>query len=137
MLSPIYKIVCAVVFAAVSAGVTAATPEDFLRTFASEAQQTAPAFSGFSAERGAQFFTTRHSDWSCASCHTRNPLATGEHVRTGKKIAPLAPAANPERFSSVKKVDKWFRRNCNDVLDRACTPQEKGDLLTYLLSLKS
>ncbi|HET6803481.1 MAG TPA: DUF1924 domain-containing protein, partial [Casimicrobiaceae bacterium] len=29
-----------------------------------------------------------------------------------------------------------FRRNCNDVLSRACTPQEKGDVLAYLLELR-
>jgi hypothetical protein len=33
-------------------------------------------------------------------------------------------------------VEKWFKRNCNDVAGRACTALEKGDVLTYLLSLK-
>ena len=33
------------------------------------------------------------------------------------------------------KVEKWFARNCNDVLGRACTPVEKGDVLAWLLSL--
>jgi hypothetical protein len=56
-------------------------------------------------------------------------------VRTGKVISPLAPAADPERFTSTAKVEKWFARNCNDVLGRACTPVEKGDVLAWLLSL--
>jgi hypothetical protein len=30
-------------------------------------------------------------------------------------------------------VEKWFKRNCNDVLARACTPAEKADVLAYLL----
>jgi hypothetical protein len=33
-------------------------------------------------------------------------------------------------------VDKWFRRNCNDTLNRVCTPQEKADVTAWLLSLK-
>ena len=74
--------------------------------------------------------------WSCASCHTQNPLAAGKHASTGKRIAPLAPAANAERFSDARAVDKWFRRNCNDVLGRECTAKEKGDVLQYLMSLR-
>ena len=53
----------------------------------------------------------------------------------GKAFSPLAPAANPGRFRNVAKVEKWFKRNCLDVLKRACTPEEKGDVLTYLLSV--
>jgi hypothetical protein len=75
-------------------------------------------------------------EWSCASCHTQNPLSVGKHAKTGKDIAPLAPAANAERLTSPDKVEKWFKRNCNDVLGRTCTPQEKGDVLAFLLSLK-
>lgn len=59
----------------------------------------------------------------------------GKHSVTGKPIDPLAPAANPERFTNPAKVEKWFKRNCKDVLKRECTPQEKGDVLTYLLSI--
>ena len=90
----------------------------------------------FSAQRGATFFNATHGgEWSCASCHTANPLAPGRHARTGKTIAPLAPAGDAERFTSLGKAEKWFRRNCNDVLDRACTVQEKGDILAYLIGL--
>ena len=91
----------------------------------------------FSAQRGERFFKATHgSDWSCASCHTQNPLTPGKHAKTGKAIAPLAPAANPKRFTDAAAVEKWFRRNCNDVLGRACTAQEKGDVTQYLMSLK-
>ncbi|MGW8248298.1 MAG: DUF1924 domain-containing protein [Acidiferrobacterales bacterium] len=114
----------------------AETPADFLRTFENEARQE-KSFNGFSAERGRSFFQQTHgNDWSCASCHTKNPAAAGKHARTNKAIKPLAPSANPKRFTSARKVNKWFRRNCNDVVGRTCTAQEKGDILTYLMSVK-
>lgn len=105
--------------------------------FEAAARETAPDFAGFSNRRGEQFFKARHGgEWACASCHTNNPLVPGTHARTGKRIAALAPSANPKRFSDAGHVDKWFKRNCNDVLDRPCTAQEKGDVLEYLMSLK-
>ncbi|HET8707505.1 MAG TPA: DUF1924 domain-containing protein [Pseudomonadales bacterium] len=113
-------------------------PADFINQFSAEAKQVNAGFSGFSAERGKAFFTSTHgNDWSCASCHTQNPLAEGKHTVTSKIIQPLSPNANSERFTNPAKVEKWFKRNCNDVLKRACTAQEKGDVLTYLLSVKS
>jgi len=33
-------------------------------------------------------------------------------------------------------VEKWFKRNCNDVLGRACSAQEKADFTAYMISLK-
>jgi len=108
----------------------AATPAEILQGF------QARGAAGFSAPRGERFFKSRHgSDWSCATCHTENPLARGRHAKTGKAIAPLAPAANAERFTDPARVEKWFRRNCNDVLGRPCDAQEKGDVLAYLMSL--
>jgi hypothetical protein len=117
-----------------SAAAFAQTPEQTLTGLTAEA---GPRFQGFSAARGEQFFKSTHgNDWSCATCHTKNPTDQGKHAKTGKLIKPLSPLANPERFTDQAKVDKWFKRNCNDVLDRACTPLEKGDVLTYLMSLK-
>jgi hypothetical protein len=114
----------------------AETPADIARMLEAAARQSAPQFAGFSAERGAAFFRSAHGgEWSCSSCHTGNPLDPGRHARTGKTIAPLAPAANAERFTSLAHVEKWFRRNCNDVLSRACTPQEQGDVLAYLMQV--
>ena len=92
-------------------------------------------FTGFSAERGAVFFRTRGADWSCTTCHTPDPRKPGRHTVTGKPIEPMAPAMNPQRLTDAAKVEKWFKRNCKDVLDRECTAQEKGDLITYLRSL--
>jgi cytochrome c553 len=65
---------------------------------------------------------------SCASCHGTNLKAEGKHVITDRKIAPLSPAANPERFADLKKVEKWFKRNCKEVAGRECTAAEKGGL---------
>jgi hypothetical protein len=109
----------------------AETPRDFLTRFEKEAG--APA----SAERGARFFTAKQGgEWSCASCHTEKPTQAGRHAKTDKAITPLAPAANAERFTDAAKVDKWFRRNCNDTLNRVCSPQEKADVMAWLLALK-
>ena len=89
------------------------------------------------AARGQQLFTTRQGgEWSCSSCHHSPPTTRGQHASTGKPIAPLAPAFNREAFTDTAKVDKWFRRNCKDVLSRECSAGEKADVLAYLLSLK-
>lgn len=109
----------------------AITPAEQLAAYT--AQATAPA----KAERGQQLFTSKHGkDWSCASCHTATPTSDGKHASTAKVIQPMAPAVNPERFTDPAKTEKWFRRNCNDVMGRECTPTEKADVLAWLLTLK-
>ena len=133
--SPMFPFVAVVAFL-VTASAAAETPADFQRSFETSARQEAAGFAGFSAQRGAAFFKSTHGrEWSCASCHTQNPATPGRHAKTDKPITPLAPAANAERFTRTDKVEKWFRRNCNDVLGRACTASEKGDVLAYLMSL--
>jgi hypothetical protein len=91
---------------------------------------------GFSAERGKLLWTSSHSidseQRACSSCHTADPAARGKHVKTGKPIEPIAVSVNPERFTDMAKTEKWLRRNCKWTLGRECTPQEKGDLLTWL-----
>lgn len=115
---------------------TAATPAEIQQALEAGARAAAPGFGGFSAERGQRFFNSTHgNEWSCASCHTARPAQPGKHAKTGKEIAPMAPAANPQRFTDAAKVEKWFKRNCNDVLGRACSAQEKGDVLAYLMSI--
>ena len=89
------------------------------------------------ADKGKVLFTKRYGgEWSCTSCHGTPPTAQGKHASTGKSIAPLAPAFNPKAFTDTAKVNKWFRRNCNDVLSRECTAVEKADVLAYLNTLK-
>ncbi len=105
------------------------TPRDFLNRFQ---QESGPA----DIQRGARFFSAKGAEWSCASCHTEKPTTAGRHAKTDKPIQPLAPAANGERFTDAAKVDKWFRRNCNDVLGRVCSAQEKADVLAWLMAQK-
>jgi cytochrome c peroxidase len=130
----------AVVFTvvAMAAGVAhGQSPADIARTYEIAARQEAPGFDAFSPQRGEQLFHSTHGrEWSCASCHTQNPRGAGTHAKTGQRIAPLAPVANGERFTSLDKTEKWFRRNCNDVVGRPCTAREKGDVLAYLMLLK-
>jgi hypothetical protein len=102
-----------------------------LERFSADAGQPAQA------DRGRMFFTTRHGgEWSCASCHGQPPTGAGKHASTGKAIDPLAPAFNPRAFTDTARVDKWFRRNCKDVLQRECSAGEKADVLAWLTSLK-
>jgi hypothetical protein len=89
-----------------------------------------------SAARGEVFFKTRRAEWSCASCHTADPRQEGRHAVTGKSIRPMAPAAEPARLTDRAKTDKWFHRNCRDVVARPCTLAEQADVVAYLMSLK-
>jgi mono/diheme cytochrome c family protein len=109
----------------------AATPADL------EAAYTAQAGAPADPARGQALFTTRHGrEWTCSSCHGALPTRDGSHAATGKTIAALAPAFNPERFTAQAKADKWFGRNCRDVLGRDCSAAEKADVLSWLRSLK-
>ena len=125
----------AVVFTAtlvLSVPTHAATPAELL------AQYSAQAGGAPQAQRGQQWFNARHGrEWSCASCHGALPVRLGQHAATGKTIGALAPAINAERFTDAAKVEKWFRRNCNDVVGRECTTAEKADVLAWLLTLTS
>ena len=109
----------------------AASPADTLAGFSAQAGSAAVA------ARGQDFFNKTHGrDWSCATCHGAVPTQTGKHASTSKAIGPLAPAFNAERFTDKAKTDKWFRRNCNDVVGRECTAAEKADIMAWLISLK-
>lgn len=89
------------------------------------------------ASQGEVFFNQKHGrQWSCSSCHNTPPVTTGKHASTGKPIKPLAPSANSEAFTDSAKVEKWFRRNCKDVLERECTAAEKADVMAYLLGVR-
>lgn len=113
----------------------AEAPKDFLARYEAEALASSAAYAP-SASRGERFFKTVGSkDWSCSTCHTDNPAATGKHAVTGKAIEPIAPAANGQRFTKADKVEKWFKRNCNDVIGRACSAGEKADVLAYLIAV--
>ena len=114
-----------------SAGAAAATPAELLAAYTRNSGTAA------SAERGRALFTATHGrEWSCSSCHGDAPVGTGRHAATGKAIAPLAPAFNALRFTDPARVEKWFRRNCNDVMGRECSAAEKADVLAWLVTLR-
>jgi len=91
----------------------------------------------FNAERGKAFWLADHvgdngEKMNCTNCHGTDLGKPGKHNKSGKVIEPMAPSANPERYTDLEKVEKWFTRNCKQVLRRECTAQEKGDVLRYL-----
>jgi hypothetical protein len=117
--------------AGLSAPAWAATPAELLSAY------TAQAGAAAQPARGQLFFNQAHGrEWSCSSCHGAVPVQGGKHATTGKPIGAMAPAFNPDRFSDAAKTEKWFRRNCNDVVGRECTAAEKADVLAWLMTLK-
>lgn len=111
----------------------ATTPTELLAGYAAQAGAAA------SPTRGEKLYRTnfgKEMGWSCASCHTGNPARDGRHDVTEKTIKPLAPAANPARFTDRRQVEFFFKLNCKDVLGRECSAQEKADVLAWLLTQK-
>ena len=108
----------------------AASPQELLTSYEAKSAKAVPA-------RGQQFFNAKHGkEWSCASCHDSLPNHESKHIVTGKVIQALSPVRNSARFSDLAKVEKWFKRNCNDVLGRECDAQEKADVLSWLMTVK-
>jgi cytochrome c peroxidase len=125
-------------FSAVALAAMSPAQQAVYDQYMAAAKKAGPAFSGFSAEKGRAFFYAKHTGGkpdspSCTACHTENLKGTGK-TRAGKDIQPMAVSANPKRFTDPADVEKWFSRNCPDVLGRECTVTEKGDVLTFLLS---
>ena len=117
---------------------TAAPHDDILGQYAAAAKAASPAFSGFSAKRGETLYLSKFTGGkpgtpSCTTCHGDSPRSTGR-TPAGKTIEPVAVSLSPARYTDPAKVEKWFRRNCTEVLGRECTPLEKGDWLTYVIS---
>jgi hypothetical protein len=93
----------------------------------------------FNAEQGKTNWNktakgSEGEEMTCHKCHGEDLTKDGKHHKTNKVIKPMAPSVNPDRFTDVKKIEKWFKRNCNDAWGRECTAQEKGDILKFLLS---
>lgn len=113
----------------------AVPPGALLARYEAQARAESPDFTGFSAERGSAFYRATHDaggkPTSCATCHGAEPTKPGR-TPVGKRLEPFAPSATPERFTDEANVEKWFGRNCKQVLGRVCTAREKGDLITWL-----
>jgi hypothetical protein len=108
----------------------ATTPQELLISYEAKSGKAL-------SSRGEQFFNAKHGkEWSCATCHEAPPNHDTKHIVTGKVIKALSPITNPTRFSDLAKVEKWFKRNCNDVLGRECSAQEKADVLSWLITIK-
>jgi cytochrome c peroxidase len=118
----------------IAPAVWAATPLEILDHLQAQTGTVA------SLERGKQLYhgqpLSGGKSESCATCHTANPRDPGRHARTNKTILPLAPSVTADRFSDPEKVEKWFKRNCNEVLGRLCTTQGKADFVAYLISVR-
>ena len=114
----------------------AASP--LLSRYETAARAEDQSFTGFDPARGRALYFEEHAGRSgkvsCATCHGADARQTGRSP-VGKVIEPLAPSANPSRFTDSATADKWFDRNCKQVLGRTCTARERGDFLTYLETL--
>ncbi len=141
---PIRLATALVLASTLAAGVAVAAPDyaaernAILQHYAAEARNTDPGFKDFSAAAGRAFFlahpaSARPATPSCSTCHTTDPRNAGR-TRAGKQILPMAVSRTPSRFTKLSKVEQWFRRNCHSVYGRACTPQEKGDYITFMAS---
>ena len=111
----------------------------YMSELSAEAKAQNPSFTGFDATRGEKLFVSKHtgkkgSEMSCTSCHTNNLKNGGQNVNTNKPILALAPSANATRLTDVAEVEKWLRRNFNDVFAREGSALEKGDVLTYIIN---
>jgi hypothetical protein len=109
---------------------------ELLQGYEAQARHERPEFTAFSAEEGRRLYFEEHVQdgerVSCSTCHTASPRNRGR-TPAGKVVDPLAPAANPARLTDRADVEKWFKRNCKQVLGRECTAEEKGNFITWLL----
>ena len=111
----------------------------YMESLRAEAKAKDPSFSGFDAARGEALFNGVHvgkkgKEISCTTCHETNLKKGGQNVNTNKPITALAPSVNPTRLTDVAEVEKWLRRNFNDVFAREGVALEKGDVLTYIMN---
>lgn len=92
----------------------------------------------FSAARGQELHTRKFAGGkattpSCTRCHGQDVRGAGQTL-SGKSIKAMALSVTPTRYLDAAKVEKWFKRNCVEVLGRECSAQEKGDWLSYMLA---
>lgn len=140
MKSPIFRKRATWLFSILLSGFSlcavAETPATMAERYAQRAAQEQPGFTP-DPGRGEAFYGQNHGVSAdmpgCHACHGADPRQSGKHVVTGKTIAPMAVSANPERFTDEAKIEKWFRRNCKEVVGRECTAAEKADFLAWLV----
>jgi hypothetical protein len=113
--------------------------DDFLNSLKQEAIKENPNFTKFDYKRGEDIFLSKHIGKkgeliSCASCHGTDLNKSNQNYFTGKTIDALSPKANPKRFTDKADIEKWLKRNFNDVYNREGTAIEKGDVVTYIIN---
>ena len=116
-----------------------ATVDDFLNSLKQEVLKVDSSFKDFDFKRGEEIFLSKHIGKkgeliSCESCHGTNLYQANQNYFTGKQIDALSPKANPKRFTDKKEIEKWLKRNFNDVYNREGTALEKGDVITYIIN---
>lgn len=116
-----------------------ATVDDFLDSLKQEVLKQDTSFKGFDYKRGEDIFLSKHVGKkgeliSCASCHGTDLNKSNQNHFTGKTINALSPKANPKRFTDRAEIEKWLKRNFNDVYNREGTALEKGDVVTYIIN---
>jgi len=112
---------------------------EYMTLLQEEAKLQNESFKSFDYERGEMIFRTQRIGKkgkliSCVSCHTNDLSNRGQNIHTNKIIDPLSPIFNSSRFTNVKDVKKWLRRNFRDVYNREGTAIEKGDVITYIIN---
>ena len=128
---------CTAILLPVAALAAGGARDALLAEYAAQTKAADPAFAGFSAQRGETLFRTKWAKGdertpACTACHTDNPRNPGRNAKTGRAIEPVAVSANAKRFTDKDQVEKQFGRDCKSVLGRECTPQEKGDYITFM-----
>lgn len=108
------------------------TVDERLASYQAEGAGPFDAARGESMWNGSYTHAKAEKPRSCATCHTDNLKASGQHARTGKAIEPMAPSVNVKRLTETREIEKWFGRNCKWTMGRDCTAQEKGDFLSYI-----
>lgn len=127
-------VLCALALSA--PGAFAGARDEVLARYANEARAAEAGYSGASAANGEQLHRKRFAGGkpdtpACTSCHGDDARAAGR-TKAGKAIEPMAVSVSPGRYTDPAKVEKWFRRNCLEVLGRECTPREKADWLAWM-----
>ncbi len=113
--------------------------DDYLNSLKQEALKENPNFKNFDVKRGEEIFTSKHigkkgKEISCTSCHGIDLSKSGENIFTSKIIEPLSPKTNPKRFTDLAEIEKWLKRNFNDVYNQEGTAIQKGDVITYIIN---
>ncbi len=117
-----------------AAPAAAEVPQRILAGLMADAGGRASPLQGEKLFRGK--FSGGKSAACCGDCHGDDAKLPGRHNQSQQTINPLAPVAQGNRFSDAARVEQGFRRDCPEVLGRACTPREKADFTAYMISVR-